>query len=276
MKKFWLILLMLLALTGAAMAEETTEYTCGFTRYVLLEDGTAMITGYDGNAESLVIPGRLDAYLVTAIGERAFFECTSLTSVTVPESVKSIGDFAFESCSSLMTVTLPQSLRTIGHNPFADCDVLRYLVVPAHHPVFAVVKGVLFDKAENRLIYYPSVYESASYTVPEGTAVIGDLAFYGCRSLTEIKLPQSVTAIGESAFESCSALRTIALPEGISEVPARAFAWCISLAEITLPESVTAIGNEAFIFCRRLAAVTMPQSVTTIAEDAFEWCPLLP
>ena len=104
MKKLFLVLLLLpVCLLPAAFAEEeTVTYTSGDYEYVLLEDGTAQITGYSGKASELQISSMLDEYTVTSIGDGAFSSCDSLTSVTIPDSVTSIGDDAFSDCKSLI------------------------------------------------------------------------------------------------------------------------------------------------------------------------------
>lgn len=270
MKKIWLIVMLLLTVTGIAAAEELTY---GEYRFVLLEDGTAQITGYNGSDEKLVIPSKLNDYTVSSIGERAFYGCTSLSSVTIEEGVAVISDFAFESCSDLIDISIPDSVWSVGRNPFVDCEQLRYIVVSYKHPTLSVLSGVLFSKMDMRLICYPGAYQMACYPVPMGTKIIGDLAFYGCRNLKEILIPESVLEIGQSAFESCSALEKVVLPAGLRAVAPRTFAWCSSLKEIVLPETVADVGAEAFLFCRNLMRVTLPDDVQSIGEDAFTWCP---
>ncbi len=272
MKKLALLVLLLLTVMGFAAAEASDGYVSGELHYVLLEDGTAQITGYTGRDETLVIPARLGGYVVSSIGESAFYGCASISSVTISEGIVSIEDFAFESCTSLLTVTIPDSVLSVGENPFVDCDKLRYIVVSARHPALSVVGGVLFDKAEKRLICYPSAYAAEKYAVPEGTESIGALAFYGSKSLQEVIIPQSVAAIGESAFEGCSALQTVMLPQSITEIADRTFAWCSSLTEMTIPDGVLTIGDEAFTWCRKLQWAAVPESVEAIGENAFGWC----
>ena len=273
MKRWMMLFLLALAMLMVCAGAEVEEQAAGYTRYVLLQDGTAMITGYDGLAETLEIPAAVDGHPVSAIGKGAFYGCSSLTSVTIPQGVESIGDYAFESCAALMKVSIPESVASVGENPFVGCTALRYIVVPAQHPALAVVQGVLYARAEQRLICYPAAYVTESFTVPEGTAVIDSLAFYHTKALKEILLPDSVTAIGASAFEGCNALEKVVLPAGLRAVAPRTFAWCSSLKEIVLPETVADVGAEAFLFCRNLTRVTLPDDVQSIGEDAFTWCP---
>ena len=231
MKPLSLILALLLCLTlcPAARAEDTPApevFTSGDYRYILLEDGTAEITRYYGNATKLTVPNALDGIPATRIGNGAFSGCNSLTEITLPDSVVSMGS-----------------------NPFRYCEKLTALTVSPDHSFFAVIDGVLFEKATRTLICYPMGKSQSIYAIPQGIQVIGDDAFYSCKSLTSITIPDSVTTIGNSAFSGCD-----------------------SLTEITIPDSVTAIGEGAFYSCDRLTSITIPDSVTTIGEKAFFRC----
>lgn len=273
MKRLLLMILLALSVLTFCAGAETTENTSGFYRYILLEDGSAMITGYDGLEETLAIPAAVDGHTVTAIDEGAFYSCTSLETVTIPQGVQTIGDFAFEACTTLTTVHIPQSITELGANPFLSCSALRYIVLPSEHPTLAVVDGVLYSRTDNRLICYPLAMAAQRFSVPQGTEAIGAFAFYHAKVLQEISLSGSVMTLDESAFEGCSALEKIALPEGVTAIGPRAFAWCTALTGLRLPETLQEIGAEAFLFSRSLTRVTLPDDVQTIGEDAFSWCP---
>ena len=266
-KLFMAILLAMLCLFACAAADEPVEYTCGDYKYVLLEDGTAEITDYTGKAATLTVPDMLDGYQVTGIGDKAFYSCGSLTSITLPDSLTSIGDEAFSycysltsitlpdsltciengafsSCSSLTSITLPDSVTSIGVNPFHDSKKLTAIHVSPRNPVLATIDGVLFDKTEKKLICYPCAFTASGYAVPNGILSIGDYAFSFCTSLTNITLSDSVTSIGDYAFR-----------------------YCTFLTSITLSDSVTSIGEDVFSDC--------PEQLTfTVPMDSFaeQWC----
>ena len=173
---------------------------------------------------------------VKAIGNYAFYRCTSLTSITLGDGVASIGDYAFYGCESLTSVTIGNGVTSIGDYAFYGCESLT------------------------------------SITLGDGVASIGDYAFYGCESLTSVTIPDSVTAIGASAFSLCKSLMSVTLGEGVTSIGESAFASCTRLASITIPDSVTAIGASAFYYNENLTSITIPESVTAIGESAFSNC----
>ena len=126
-----LLLCALLSLPAfAEEGEEMEEWICGDYTYVLLEDGGARITDYEGEDAELSIPDELDGHPVREIGEEAFYWCDFLTTITLPDALTSIGDNAFSGCFSLTTVTLPDSLTSIGNRAFGACDSLTAITLP--------------------------------------------------------------------------------------------------------------------------------------------------
>ncbi|MDO4549005.1 MAG: leucine-rich repeat domain-containing protein, partial [Clostridia bacterium] len=174
------------AFAEPAATDEPTIYACGDYEYILLDDGTACITRWYSWETDLTVADALDGYVVTAIGDEAFSSCYSLTSITLPDSAVSIGSNIFQYCSSL-----------------------REIVVPADHPVFTIIDGVLFNKTDKRLVCYPAGLGASSYEVPDGITSIGDYSFYDCRNLTSVTLTDSVVSIGSNPFSRCSSLRNI-------------------------------------------------------------------
>ena len=197
---------------------------------------------------------------ILQIGDRAFFRCSSLTNIELPDSVTSIGDQAFAECFALTNIELPDSVTSMGVNPFAGCESLKNIQVSPEQPVFAVIDGVFFNKAEKSLICYPAGKQEEAYEVPQGIQQIKFGAFGECRALTTIKLTDSVTSIGESAFYDCRSLTSIELPDGVTSIGEYAFSWCSSLTNIELPDSVTSIGNRAFEYCDNLTITVQRDS----------------
>ena len=289
MKNKWFVSLLMVVVmmcacwTGAGADEKRKTFTSGDYEYALLDDGTVEITNYSGYAKKLTIPNMLNGKKVTSIGDDAFFICTfllsvtipnsvtsigdsafygcgSLTSVTIPDSVTSIGDNAFHFCSSLTNVIIPDSVVQIGVNPFADCDALKSFSISPDHPYFSVTDGVLFRKADKALISYPAGKNSSAYTIPQGISAIGDGAFYGCRSLTSVTIPDSVTSIGDSAFSCCSSLTSVTIPDSVTTIGDDALFLCSSLTSVIIPDSVTSIGVRAFSLCSNLTLTVSSNS----------------
>ena len=177
-------------------------------------------------------------YHVTEIGDRAFCYCSNITSVSIPNSVKTIGNWAFADCTALQSIDIPANVKTIGKGAFSDCRALK------------------------------------SVTLPNGIQEIGEDFFYCCMNLQSIHIPASVKTIGQWAFESCHALKSVTLPDGIPEIKEGTFSYCFALQSIDIPASVTAIGKKAFCKCTDLQSIHIPASVKTIGEAAFLECKL--
>ena len=193
-------------------------------------------------------------YSVTSIGDWAFHQCISLTSVSIPNSVTSIGHSAFEDCSSLTSITIPNSVTSIGGNAFSYCSSLTSPIYNAH--VFA---------------FMPTSY-SGAYIIPEGIEAIAGGAFFDCNSLTSVTIGNSVTSIGEGAFANCSSLTSVTIPNSVTSIGMYAFHQCSNLTSVTIPNSVTSIGEAVFQDCSSLTSVTIGNSVTSIGESAFDGC----
>ena len=131
--------------------------------------------------------------------------------------------------------------------------------------------GVKYSKDGRKLLKAPGEL-SGAYSVKEGTRIICDLAFWGCRSLSEIVIPSSVTSIGDYAFSYCHSLSEIVIPSSVTSIGDHAFFDCCSLSEIVIPSSVTSIGKGAFYCCESLSEIVIPSSVTSIGDRAFYGC----
>ena len=222
-------------------------------------DNTATITkflGPDGSAKStgsydIKIPEKIHEksgdYTVTGIGNLAFWECTSLKEVTIPQSVTSIGDKAFYDCRGLTSVTIPQSVTSIGDHAFDECIHLKTL-----------------SFGEN----------SFGENIETNIKTIGNYAFFHCNDLESVTIPQSVTSIGREAFRFCNNMKSLAINGAIESMGIGAFAGCISLKTLSLGENIKMIGNSAFDSCTNidLTNVTIPEKVTTIGPGTFSYC----
>jgi hypothetical protein len=208
-----------------------------FGDFQFADYGTSItINGYSGSGGAIVIPSIINGKPVATIGDMAFNNCTSLTSVTIPSSVTSIGGWAFQACTGLTSVTIPSSVTSIGGGAFANCTSLT------------------------------------SATIPDGVTSIGDWTFEFCTSLTSITIPNSVTSIGVWTFEACTSLTNVTIPSSVTTIGVFTFLGCTGLKSVTIPNSVTSIGVWVFLDCTGLTSVTIPSSVTSIGEGAFLNC----
>ncbi|MBF2045019.1 leucine-rich repeat protein, partial [Flavobacterium psychrophilum] len=198
-------------------------------------------------------------YIVTAIGENAFQECNTLTSVSIPNSVTTIGNGAFERCSSLISVTIPNSVTTIGNGAFADCSDLRSVTIPNS---VTTIRGNAFADCSGL----------TSVTIPNSVTTIRENAFAACSGLTSVTIPNSVTTIGGGSFAECSGLTSVTISNSVTTIKNGAFFNCSGLTSVTIPNSVTTIENFAFERCSGLTSVTIPNSLTTIGDEAFAGC----
>ncbi len=227
--------------------------------YLTFDKKTGTVTDCDSSVTKANIPHTIKGVTVTSIGDQAFYNCTSLTSVTIPDSVTSIGDRAFRYCISLTSVTIPDSVTSIGDSAFYGCESLTSVTIP--DSVTSIGSCAFYGCAS-----------LTSVTIPDSVTSIGGSAFYGCTSLTSVTIPDSVTSIGGSAFYNCKSLTSVTIPGSVTSIGWSAFYGCASLTSVTIPDSVTSIGDYAFYGCTSLTSVTIPDSVTSIGDYAFYGC----
>lgn len=218
--------------------------------YNLIDGKFAEVTSGGNNyLGEVVIPEKFTykgvEYPVESIGEKAFYP-SRLTSVTIPNSVKSIGNYAFYYCDGLTSVTIPNSVTSIGERAFSGCTSLSAVTVDAANNKYDSRDNcnAIIETSTNTLIA-----GCMTTTIPSSVTRIGNGAFNGYTGLTSITIPNSVTSIGDSAFGGCSALSSITIPNSVTSIGNGAFGRCSGLSSITIPNSVTVIGNSAFSGC---------------------------
>ena len=235
-------------------------------------------------------------YSVTSIAKSAFFQCKSMTSLTLPNSINSIGKSAFAYCEALDTVVIPKNVTVIEDMAFASCVGLRRVVLP---------EGV--TKIVNSA--FNSCHSLDSLFLPNTVSTIEDWAFANCRSLVYIEVSQSLREVGQGAFGDCPALATVnitdlsswckinfanymatplyythqlklndeiitdlVIPDDVTSIGSYAFGYCSTLTSITIPNSVTSIGASAFAGCSGVKTITIPNGVTLISGSVFSGC----
>lgn len=163
----------------------------------------------------------------------AFYGCTGIKSITIPDGVASIGNYTFYNCKSLTSITIPDGVTRIGTYAFYGCSAIESIVIP------------------------------------DGVTSIGTYAFNGCNSLTSIEIPSGITSIDKSVFYNCQSLQNVVIPEGVITIGDYAFYGCSGLTSIIIPDGVTAIGEQSFCQCNALATVTIGSGVASISKWAF-------
>ena len=178
--------------------------------YTQNSDGTYAVTGIGTCTDTnVVISATYNGKDVTSIGERAFYNCSSLTEIVIPDSVTSIGGMAFYGCDSLTEIVIPDSVTSIGVLAFYGCDSLTEISVDENNANYKAIDGNLYSKDGKALIQYSIGKTATSFTIPDSVTSISSWAFDNCSSLTEIVIPESVTNICSSAFLNCSSLTSI-------------------------------------------------------------------
>ena len=237
------ILLPILFVAFGASVGFSQTFIDGEWSYTLNESNEATITSYSGAGGAVVIPASVGGFPVKTVGGGGSspifgWSDTSVTSVTIPDSVTSIGEWAF-AYSSLTSVTIGNGVTSIGEWAFA----------------------------------YSSL---TSVTIGNGVTSIGDYAFSGCTSLTNVTIPDSVTGIGEWAFSYCTSLTSLNIGNGVTSIGDNAFHGCTSLTSVTIGNGVTSIGEWAFSYCTSLTSVTIiPNLLLSIKAQAFQNGPMI-
>ena len=246
----------------AVIANKNSEYSGNVTIPAkVTNNGTTYNVTAIGDKAFLNCSGLTDVKLpnsVTSIGEEAFEGC-GLTNITLPSKVNSIGSFAFYQCSSLTSITLPDSVTSIGDDAFEFCSSLTNITLPSK---VNSIGNFAFSHCSSL----------TGVTLPSGLTSISKGILASCSSLKSVTLPSSVTSIGNAAFMGCGSLTGITLPAGVKSIGGAAFLLCTGLTSVTLPSGVTSISNEAFCQCSSLKSITLPTSVTSIGGEAFKDC----
>ena len=191
----------------------------------------------------LTVPSELGGYPVTGLGESAFYNCTGLTDVTIPNGVTHIGPRAFSCCSGLVNVTIGSGVTSIEPYVFPSCVNLRNIAVDPANTAYMSQDGMLLTKDGTMLVYGVG----GDVEIPSGVATIGTSAFFG-RKLKSIRFSGSVTNIGSWAFGFCHDL------------------------DMSIPNTILKIGDYAFVECRNLNLWLPRRFEGNLNSSVFKQC----
>ena len=255
-----------------------------YENQVLFNKDKTTLIAYRSKEKNYIIPNS-----VTYIGNDAFFDCKSLTSINIPNSVTNIGDRAFYNCVSLTGINIPDNVVNIGYGAFYNCESLTNINIPNS---VTNIGDYVFSRCSSLV----------NINIPNSVTNIGDYVFFGCESLTKIIIPSSVVNMNGNPFcgwngklyneskefiyehqvlfnkDRTTLIAYISndtnciIPYGVTNIGDRAFWKCKSLNNIKIPNSVTNIGNKAFSWCESLTNINIPNSMTNIGNMAFSWC----
>ena len=292
--------------TGSIKYLDQSSYSNGNDTYyyTIDTDGNAIIVGCTTTSVNITLPVTLGGYPVIAVGYRGMADCTTLTSVTIPNNIvrldlyafagctgittatipatcQYVGDYAFTDCTSLATVVIAEGVTYLGDYCFRDCTSLTEIVVPdscEYLGKYAFYNCTALESATIG-ITVPAIYEYTFYncenlaTVVIGISVeqIGDYAFYNT-ALTRVTTPYTLRFIGDYAFAESELIERVTLRSGFLSIGDGAFMNDAALTTINFPSTMTDIGAYAFYGCSSLASVTIPELVERIEDYTFAYC----
>ena len=202
---------------------------------------------------------------IKSIGRGAFYRCSKLTNIVIPEGVVTIGEDAFSYCNNLETISIPNSLTTVEEHAFLGCNKLKYEVID---------NALYLGNNSNKYFILIDVMDKSpsDYSINSNVIIIYDSAFKDCYNLKSVTLPNSLTSIGCEAFCNCTSLSNIIFPESIKTISRGAFQNCRSLLSIVLPDGLGSIDDYTFAGCCNLSSIVIPKSVHSVEIDAFSGC----
>ena len=283
--------------------------------YSITSGTTVSVASNKNCSGAIIIPEKVTyngyEYSVTSIEKNAFYGCSGLTSVTIPNSMTNIGDDAFRGCSGLTAVhindlsawckinfvgwyssnptyyahhlylngneiinlVIPDDVTSIGDYAFRGCSGITSITIP--NSITSIGSGA-FDGCDGlTAVYITDMYAWCKIKFSDSSSnptYYAHHLYLNGEEITNLVIPDDVTSIGNHAFRGCSGITSVTIPNSVTSIGYAAFKGCSGLTSITIPNSVTSIGNEIFFDCSSITSVTIPNSVTSIGVLAFGGC----
>lgn len=219
---------------------------------------------------------------IEGLERAAFYNCSSVTEVSLPEGLDHISNVVFKGCSSLKRITIPEGVETISTSTFEDCISLEEVILP---DTLKTISQLAFGNCTSlKVINIPDSVErieksafqkceSLTYIrLSDSLSFLGNKVFSGCISLKEVYLPDGLESFGISLFENCTNLYDVHLPASLLSLPSSTFDGCMELEELILPRNITVIEDWAFIRCSIKDRLILPDSLEKIGCGAFTYC----
>ena len=237
-------LLFTMPLAVSADGEQKTYddgmFTFGYT------DGGVELVGVDSSAFSVRLPAETNGRRIVGIADGAFYGCSTLESVTLPDGLKYIGRHAFSGCEKLRKLDIPDTVETIGANALSACVALEELHLP--EKLREIPEGLCYTCALLKTV-----------NLPDTVTKIGDEAFYCCYQLQDTPMPANLTELGNYAFAFCTGFTELDLPAGVRKLSGGTFCGCEGITEFTVPQQMEDLGSLAFMGCTNLSAYTVEE-----------------
>ncbi len=204
-----------------------------------------------------------------------------LETINIPTSVPfnginymvtEIGDSAFYMCSSLIQISISKEIKIIGKDALLSCLRLQYIYVDGASKFFCSEDNVLFNKSKTSLIKYPRAKQATSYSIPKEVKFIESRAFCYCTHLSSINIPSGIVEIREGAFSDCQGLLSLSIPNSVKIIGKRAFSNCRKISKIIVPNQVERIEDSAFSLCWSLKVIEIGSGVKEVGEGLFSHC----
>lgn len=250
------LIAVLMIFAAVPLADAAEDITCGDFKYTVLDNNNARITEYTGTDEEIVVPQKLDSYTATEIDEYTFRENTKIKKITLPDTIIIIDKCAFYQCSALTDINIPEKLTAINDKTFSGCTSLKSIVIPDS------VTSVGISAFENCL-------SADSLSVGKGVTNIGQTAFAHCEGIKSVVIPDSVTFVGVQAFSCCVKIENLKLGDGLKNINDGLFVGCSSINSVIIPAGIDTVYSNAFAGCTSLADIYIAKKVRLIKSYAF-------